>query len=165
MPVHEASEKEQKEVEMNTISTFSGKYRFLSNFWPLVQPIRDKYGIEYPTVEHAYQAMKTLDRAMREKIAQAMSPGQAKMLGRRVRLREDWDEVKLTLMYLLNSAKFSHEPLRSMLKETGDATLIEGNTWRDTYWGVCNGVGENNLGKILMKIRSRLVLGCDRSGL
>lgn len=141
---------------MNTISTFSGKYRFLSNFWQLVQPIRDKYGIAYPTVEHAYQAMKTLDRAMREKIAQAMSPGQAKMLGRRVRLREDWDEVKLTLMYLLNSAKFSHEPLRSMLKETGDAMLIEGNTWRDTYWGVCNGEGENNLGKILMKIRSEI---------
>jgi predicted NAD-dependent protein-ADP-ribosyltransferase YbiA (DUF1768 family) len=34
--------------------------------------------------------------------------------------------------------------------------LIEGNWWGDTYWGVCNGVGENHLGKLLMKIRDYL---------
>ena len=54
-------------------------------------------------------------------------------------------------------AKFTqNEELKKKLIDTGDATLIEGNTWNDTFWGVCNGVGENNLGKILMKIREEL---------
>jgi predicted NAD-dependent protein-ADP-ribosyltransferase YbiA (DUF1768 family) len=43
-----------------------------------------------------------------------------------------------------------------MLKATGDEELVEGNWWNDTFWGVCNGVGENNLGKLLMKIRAEL---------
>lgn len=44
-----------------------------------------------------------------------------------------------------------------MLINTGDAELIEGNSWGDTFWGECNGIGENNLGKILMKIRKEIV--------
>ena len=44
---------------------------------------------------------------------------------------------------------------------TGDAELIEGNTWHDNYWGVCscskcNGRGKNRLGKLLMKVREEL---------
>ena len=46
-----------------------------------------------------------------------------------------------------------------MLIQTGDSVLIEGNTWGDRVWGVCNGVGENRLGRILMKIRSELNQG------
>lgn len=42
---------------------------------------------------------------------------------------------------------------------TGESILIEKNTWGDTYFGVCNGVGENNLGKDLMSIRYRLLEG------
>ena len=57
-------------------------------------------------------------------------------------------------MYSLVWEKFStHEHLRNLLLETGDQELIEGNTWGDTYWGTCNGVGENHFGKFLMNIR------------
>ena len=49
--------------------------------------------------------------------------------------------------------KFLEEPLRSQLLATEDAYLEETNHWGDTYWGVCKGVGENMLGKILMMAR------------
>ena len=49
-----------------------------------------------------------------------------------------------------------NETLKTNLLKTGDAMLIEGNTWGDRIWGQVNGVGENNLGKILMRIREEL---------
>jgi predicted NAD-dependent protein-ADP-ribosyltransferase YbiA (DUF1768 family) len=49
--------------------------------------------------------------------------------------------------------KFAHLELRGLLLATGDAHLEEGNWWGDYFWGVCKGKGENNLGKILMKVR------------
>ena len=52
--------------------------------------------------------------------------------------------------------KFSDPGLRKALLDTGDEYLEEGNTWRDEYWGVCNGIGKNRLGKLLMKIRDEL---------
>ena len=55
------------------------------------------------------------------------------------------------------NAKFStNESLKKRLLETGDEELIEGNTWNDTYWGVCKGVGLNKLGEILMRVREEL---------
>ena len=54
-------------------------------------------------------------------------------------------------------AKFEQNPvLAKWLLNTGDAKLIEGNTWNDRYWGVCAGIGQNKLGKILMKVRDNL---------
>jgi predicted NAD-dependent protein-ADP-ribosyltransferase YbiA (DUF1768 family) len=53
--------------------------------------------------------------------------------------------------------KFSRNPeLRVKLLNTGDLQLVEGNYWGDTFWGVCNGKGENHLGKILMRVRKEL---------
>lgn len=52
--------------------------------------------------------------------------------------------------------------LKKKLLETGDAELIEGNYWHDNTWGQCycprckNKIGENHLGKLLMKIRESL---------
>lgn len=37
-----------------------------------------------------------------------------------------------------------------------NALFPEGNTWDDTYWGVCKGVGTNYLGKLLMIVRNDL---------
>ena len=51
--------------------------------------------------------------------------------------------------------KFAHPDLLAMLLATGDMELVEDNDWDDTYWGVCNGLGQNHLGKLLMKIRLR----------
>ena len=88
-----------------------------------------------------------------------LDPSSAKRKGRRVKLRDDWEEVKDQIMYEIVLNKFSqNEELRKKLIATGDEYLEEGNTWHDTYWGVCNGKGKNKLGKILMQVREELKL-------
>lgn len=138
---------------MNKIESFQGEYRFLSNFWHVYV----RYDGElYPTVEHAYQAAKTLNPEFRKAIAYATT-GEAKRMGRQVPMRPDWDSIKIDVMRDLLRQKFTEEPeLRELLLATGDAELIEGNTWGDYFWGVCNGEGQNNLGKLLMEIRDGL---------
>lgn len=132
------------------IDSFNGKYRFLSNFYPSKVSLD---GWEFPTVEHAFQAAKTLDGNKRRQIQQAAKPGDAKRLGRTVNLRADWEDAKIDVMRQLLRRKFSDPFLLSQLLTTGTEELVEGNWWRDTFWGVCNGVGENHLGKLLMEIR------------
>lgn len=135
------------------ITRFRDNYRFLSNFW-LVDIELD--GIIYPSVEHAYQASKTLDKKQREKLLD-MTAGQAKRYGRKVSIRPDWETIKLKVMEDLVRQKFTISGyLKTMLLETGNEELIEGNPWRDTFWGVCNGIGNNHLGKIIMNIREEL---------
>lgn len=136
---------------MYTIDTFRGIYAFLSNFY-ISKVVYE--GICYNTVEHAFQAAKTLSIEERLRISKADTPGSAKRIGRGVALRPDWDMVKYNVMYDLVLKKFmNHKHLRTQLLMTNDAQLIEGNTWGDTIWGVCNGVGTNWLGKILMEVR------------
>lgn len=136
------------------IDSFQGKYRFLSNFWPAVVEYE---GITYPSVEHAYQASKTMDMGERRRIAEIVEPGDAKRAGRAAKQRPDWKEVKLRVMEDCVRYKFTHhDELRDKLLATDDAELIEGNTWNDRFWGVCNGQGENHLGKILMKVRAEI---------
>jgi hypothetical protein len=136
------------------IKEFQGKYRFLSNFWP-AKVFLD--GFQYPTVEHAYQAAKTFDLKKREEIRNADKPGLAKRLGKKVSIRKDWEKIKISIMYNLVKQKFfNNSILKESLLSTGDEELIEGHTWNDTFWGICNGVGQNNLGKILMKIRNEI---------
>lgn len=111
----------------------------------------------YPTAEHAYQAAKVADPVKFEEVANAKTPGLAKALGRRYKDRADWDLVKVEVMTDIVRAKFEqHEDLAELLVSTGDAVLEEGNAWGDSFWGVYNGRGRNELGKILMKIRSEL---------
>jgi ribA/ribD-fused uncharacterized protein len=132
------------------INSFSGDYRFLSNFWPCSVMLD---GEEYQTVEHAYVAAKVTDPTIRRQIQTCPTAGKAKQFGRKVKLRADWDEVKLSVMEDLLRQKFSEKSLLNRLLDTKDHELIEGNHWNDTFLGVCNGVGDNNLGKLLMKIR------------
>ena len=133
------------------ISSFRDEYFFLSNFYPVEIKLD---GIVYPNAEAAFQAQKTLDVEERRKFSMLKNPVQAKRLGRKVKLRDDWEEVKLDIMTEIVSQKFLQHPhLIEMLLQTGDEELIEGNKWGDRFWGVCKGKGENHLGKILMKIR------------
>jgi len=132
------------------IDSFSGEFHFLSNFYASAITFA---GITYPTVEHAYQAAKSTDNNIRIQIAYAATPGIAKKMGRAIFLRHDWETVKIPVMESLLRAKFQYPFLRKLLLDTGDKKLIEGNYWGDKFWGVCNGAGENNLGKLLMKIR------------
>lgn len=136
------------------ITEFGGGYRFLSNFYPA--DVWLDYEL-YPSVEHAYQAAKTSDLDQRKVIRDLKTPGDAKRLGRRIPLREDWEDVKLQIMYNLVWRKFKHHPeLGQKLLGTGDVQLVEGNRWGDTFWGTCLGKGENHLGKILMMVRYEL---------
>jgi ribA/ribD-fused uncharacterized protein len=139
---------------MTTIDRFTGDHEFLSNYHP--SPI-EVDGILYATLEHAFHAAKTLKLEEKRAIAAAATPGDAKRMGRKVQLRPDWEQAEVGIMGALVRLKFTaHADLRAKLLATGDAELIEGNWWKDTFWGVCRGQGRNELGKILMKVRSEL---------
>lgn len=138
-----------------TISDFRGDNGFLSNFYPTSVQYE---GIWYPSVEHAFQAAKTLDREQRLAIRSAVTSAGAKTLGRRVTLRDDWEAVKDGVMFELLCSKFNPRDLGDRLAATYPHDLIEGNTWGDTYWGVCNGKGQNKLGQLLMLVRSLILL-------
>ncbi|MCU0496553.1 MAG: NADAR family protein [Anaerolineae bacterium] len=142
------------------ITSFRDKYHFLSNFYhtPLTWE-----GDEYPTIEHAFQAAKTDHPEERRRLRETPSPLVVKRLGRKVTLRSDWEQVKLDIMADLLRQKFTRYPdLRDLLLATGDLEIIEGNTWDDRFYGAVwdeteqRWIGENHLGKILMRIREEL---------
>jgi hypothetical protein len=145
-----------------TIKSFSGVYRFLSNFW--YSPVKDG-SIIWPTVEHGYQWAKADFSDLSEEMILAihakflsLTPGQAKQWGQEVKLVPDWDDIKISVMRRLVKAKFQNSELRAKLLATGDQELVEGNWWNDTFWGICKGKGSNNLGKILMAERNEIRL-------
>jgi ribA/ribD-fused uncharacterized protein len=145
------------------IDSFSGANRYLSNFFPCLVTYE---GDHYDSVEHAYQAAKTLRPSERRIVAGADTPGKAKRLGGPkgiVTLREDWEEVKAGIMYDLVEHKFTrHEHLRARLLGTGGQLLVERNNWHDNGWGDCTcpkcaGIeGKNWLGQVLMAVREGL---------
>lgn len=144
------------------IGEFWNEYRFLSNFY--MSPITWQ-GKVWPSVEHAYQAAKSTDPDVQEQIRNLPTPGAAKRAGKAVKLRGNWEEVKLRVMLELVLLKFTQSPaLADKLLATGNAILVEGNTWGDRYWGVCpphTSNGSNYLGMILMEVRDRLKVLCS----
>ncbi|GAA4421412.1 NADAR family protein [Bremerella cremea] len=116
-------------------------------------------GVWYPTSEHYFQAMKFEDEEYCEKIRTTKSPMIAARLGRsrKVKIRDDWESVKVDVMRKAVQAKFAeHAKLRDLLLETGDEPIIEA-AGRDYFWGAGkDGSGQNWLGKILMEIRAEL---------
>ena len=148
--------KENDTTMTYTITEFRLDYQFLSNFYPCKVKLMDDDNI-YPSVEHAYQAAKTINIAQRAIIVIAYNAAEAKRIGKRAQLRLDWDILKLGIMTDLVYQKFSqNNALKTLLLATGDAILIEGNYWGDKYWGVCNNEGKNHLGIILMNTRAAL---------
>jgi ribA/ribD-fused uncharacterized protein len=151
---------------MDKIDSFSGKYAFLSNFYKQTFLYRD---IEFASSEHAFVFEK--DGNKKRFILQCqgvmlkgfdfdeffwMKPGQAKRLGRKIVLRNNWEIIKIDIMYSILKHKFEIPSLKQALLDTGNAYLEEGNNWNDTFWGVCNGHGKNHLGKTLMRVRDYL---------
>lgn len=135
---------------MQAIDRFVGEYRWLSNFHPSHVRYDD---VEFPTVEHAYQFAKTLDPKDRAVIRGCTSPGRAQRTGRLVHMRPDWERIKEDVMLDLLRQKFRQPTFRTLLDATGIAYIEEGNDWGDTFWGTCNGIGENRLGILIMLIR------------
>ena len=135
------------------IDRFDAEYFFLSNFED--SPITYD-GITYKNVEAAFHAQKVFDTEKKKEFSN-LNPSEAKRLGRRVKLRSDWESVKVDIMTDLVRIKFLQNPdLKKKLLATGDQILIEGNSWNDKFWGVCKGEGQNYLGRILMMIRKEL---------
>lgn len=136
------------------IDKFDGDYAFLSNFYPSEITMPD--GITYPSVEHAYQAHKTTDLEIRKHMSSdTISAAYVKKYGRKLKIREDWDQIKISVMLKALELKFKDRELSDKLKETDPHELVEGNWWGDTFWGVCDGKGTNWLGTLLMLIRSK----------
>lgn len=143
---------EEKPQAKQVIDSFRGEYSFLSNFFTC--PVTYK-GETYMCAEAAFQAQKCPARASE---FTTLGASQAKRLGRQVKITvSEWNDVRVNEMGKILWAKFLGNPeLARKLIKTGDAVLIEGNQWGDTFWGVCQGKGENNLGKLLMSIRKSL---------
>lgn len=154
------------------IDRFDNEYAFLSNFYEIEPPIEVEFtqmnsigtgkGF-FKNVEAAFQAGKANGKPHQPSDYCNLDPKSAKRMGRSEKLTQkelnDWNSYKkMILMKELLKKKFDdyHPDLQHKLLETGDEELIEGNWWHDTYWGVCNGVGENNLGKLLMEVRESL---------
>ena len=142
------------------INCFDGDYWFLSNF---TYATFTKNSARWDTVEHYFQAMKTTDLRKREEIRLAGHPRFAKKFGRQLLLRPDWEQIKYIVMLNGVMAKFNQNlQLANLLRATKSAFLEEGNTWHDNIWGNCtcfkctNIIGQNLLGKILMRVRTEL---------
>lgn len=127
---------------------FRSKYWFLSNFYPCKVHFG---GLEFNCVEAAFQSAKCKNVENR-KLFVGLNGAEAKKLGRKVKLRADWNKVKDDVMFALVSEKFENPELMAKLKAI-KGEIVENNSWNDTYWGVCNGKGLNKLGKILMEVR------------
>lgn len=148
------------------IGSFTGKHRFLSNFYdawfhvPPLSPLQERicpYGAQWRTAEHAFQAAKCVTVADHARIREARTPAAVKRIGRSVQLRPGWDDIRCQTMFRILRCKFTPgAPLAEQLLATGDAYLVENNTWGDIFWGVSGGRGANWLGNLLMRVRADL---------
>lgn len=155
--------KNQNEGTATSVTKFTGKYGFLSNFYSVNLELVDKDGIKYHSVENYFQAQKVMPGANGINLKRSFSccePGQAKYRGRRLPyIRKDWETVKESVMLEALRKKFAPgSELAKKLLETGTMELIEGNNHGDTEWGVVDGKGENKLGKLLMQVREELAV-------
>ncbi|NES86067.1 MAG: NADAR family protein [Moorea sp. SIO2B7] len=144
-----------------TISFYkvNAPYGYFSNFSP--HPIHC-LGLDWPTVEHYYQAQKfvgTKDQGIIPVIRQASTPEEAAALGRdrNRRVRPDWEQVKKQVMWEGVLTKFlTHSDIQAILLATGDQIIVEDSPI-DYYWGCGrDGTGLNELGKILMRVRQEI---------
>lgn len=139
------------------ITEFQNEYRWLSNFSPVKIKLN---GLEFPSVEHAYMSAKS-DEAEWKKFCSNPNnkAGDVKRQSKYITLKEDWDDIKLEVMKECINQKFSQEPYRTKLLETGTQYIQEGNRWNDKFWGVClkTNKGKNHLGRLIMDVRSVLM--------
>lgn len=150
-------------VQDNAISSFTGEYEFLSNFYNSEVKFE---GITYPSAEVAFQASKL--SSYDDKLAFShLTSAQAKFEGRKLTPKEGWDELKVTAMSIIIKDKFTqNEVLKAKLLATNDMQLVYSNSWHDNFWGTCNCAkctqegkeGTNLLGKIIMQVRDNIRL-------
>jgi ribA/ribD-fused uncharacterized protein len=152
----------------DAVLEFKGQWSFLSNFYaspiPALPLWRDLPGTtggeDAPTVEHAYHAAKAVNQKDRQRVLNATSAGDAKKIGRSIECRPDWDQDRLSVMRALLKLKFFRGGMLAKQLLATPLLLVEGNNWRDAYWGCCENagglVGLNHLGWHLMELRHEL---------
>lgn len=145
-------------MENTVINKFRGDYFFLSNFAPCNVYYNGK---RFRTVEHAFQAAKCLTDEEQDIFKFVETPAEAKQWGKTVKLRPDWENVKIDIMKELLYQKFHNTLYKDKLLATKDKELVEGNEHKDTFWGVYRGEGKNILGKLLMEVRTELMKELD----
>lgn len=135
----------------------SKEHEWLSNFYPCEIKLN---GITYGSIEHAYMSEKSFDIEWKEFCRDTKEASMVKNKSREIKLREDWNKVKINVMRQCVTQKFSTEPLKSKLMDTKNEYIQEGNWWNDTFWGVdlkaTPPVGKNMLGILIMEVRSNL---------
>lgn len=148
------------------IDSFRGTWKAFSNFFQASLEVEVwEERRQVATVEQGFQLAKVASsrtpvatrRAMAQVALALEAPAEAKSFGKRIPALAmgEWEARRLPLMEALLSAKFTQHPeLMELLLATGETPLEEGNTWGDTYWGVCRGRGENHLGRLLMALRA-----------
>lgn len=139
------------------IKEFQGEFRWLSNFAPC-QIVLDQ--ITYPSVEHAYMSAKSDNPEWKIFCSVGnKTAGEVKKASRTIKLVDNWNDTKLSVMQECIKQKFNQEPYKTKLIDTGNQHIQEGNMWNDKFWGVClkTNKGENNLGKLIMTMRNELI--------
>ena len=122
-------------------------------------------GYLYASVEEAYQAASFMgsDEELVEKIKKSHSADEAQRIAyaNRDKRREDWDDVKISIMEELLRLKIEQNPyVKKKLLQTGDYMIVEDSP-KDDFWGWGpNRNGQNNLGKLWMKLRGELKNNC-----
>lgn len=138
------------------IYRFRGNYNWLSNFYPVKIKLKD---IVYPSVENAYQSMKN-NNIYWKHYCRDNSPKDVKIKSKTIKIRKNWDNIKIKCMEFCLIQKYQQEPFKTLLKKTKNENILEGNDWGDSFWGVDLTVnpnyGENNLGRLIMDIRKKL---------
>lgn len=172
-----------REAKKNPKSILSFRYREFSNFHPVSVQWKGK---SFPSIEHAYQFAKYEELAdkpisdllnlvdLQESDQKKLKPflkltflefmmnskvtaGSIKMLAHTLPDTHISPFQRMICMAELSLQKYSQEPFQSILQNSGDGILIEGNTWQDTFWGIDQETkeGHNILGRLLMMIRDQ----------
>jgi ribA/ribD-fused uncharacterized protein len=141
---------------------FRGELYYLSNFYP-DSPFYFKK-TKFKTSEHFFMTFKTLDKLEQSKIINAPTASAAKKLGKLVKLRPDWEDIKFNVMYMAIYLKFTQNTdILEKLLNIDDDLLIENNIHHDDVWGNClcpkhvDKNGQNYLGRLLKKLKYDLL--------
>lgn len=137
------------------IKQFKDEYSWLSNFYLCLIKINS---LIFPSVEHAYQSEKSQELSWKI-LCQNEDASIVKKKSRKLEINlKEWNKRKLKVMEECINQKFDQEPFKSLLLQTGEKYIQEGNYWGDEYWGVNlkTGKGLNHLGKLIMKKRDKL---------
>jgi predicted NAD-dependent protein-ADP-ribosyltransferase YbiA (DUF1768 family) len=157
------------------IERFRGEYFPFSNMYPLHEWIEADCGVLVPTSKHAYMANRFKDTRIQLAVAAARGLETssaiykdglaAKKLAHELiaageKLSAANPIARIALMRRVVRQKVDkNDAVRSLLTSTDEQDIQEGNDWGDTFWGVSpvgSAIGQNNLGKIYMELRSEL---------